>query len=198
MWVNIYNICTAQSTLAKPLCTQLPTFKASLWSAPNTIRICYVPQLISLTQMSLFGIMGYDFIITLPAVVKAGITVPPLFLPFNSIFSLVKKWINVSSPLRDWKVISLFPPYLLKEQINFPCNPPCSLSFFFSPNRCLTVCVASWVINPGFHSTKFGCSRFLSALSWDLSACTQHWGASFYDTCQPQEMIWYEYEGCGA
>lgn len=93
MWVNIYNICTAQYTQPKPLCAQLPTFKASLWSAPNTIRICYhnlLPQLISLKQMSLFGIMGSDFIITLPAVVKAGITVPPLFLPSNSIFSLVK------------------------------------------------------------------------------------------------------------
>lgn len=80
--------------------------------------------------------------------------------------------------------------------MNFPCKPPCSLAFSFFPNRCLTVCVASWVINPGFHSTKFGCSRFSSALSWDLSTRTQHRGASLsiFDSCQPQEMIWYEYD----
>lgn len=111
------------------------------------------------------------------------------FLPFNLFFLQI----YVSSPLRDQKVISLSTPhpfYLFEEQMNFPCKPPCSL---FS-NRCLRVCVASWVINPGFHSTKFGCSRFSSALSWDLSACTQHWGASLsiFDNYQPQEIIWYE------
>lgn len=60
--------------------------------------------------------------------------------------------------------------YLFEEQMNFPCKPPCSL---FS-NRCLSVCIASWVINPGFRSTKFGCSRFLSTLSWDPSTRTHH------------------------
>lgn len=39
-----------------------------------------------------------------------------------------------------------------------------------SPNRRWTVCVASWVINPEYHLAKFGCSRFCSAPSWDLSA----------------------------
>lgn len=42
--------------------------------------------------------------------------------------------------------------------------------FFFLPNRFLTVCDASWVINPGFHVTIFGCFMLSSSLLWNLSA----------------------------
>ena len=75
------------------------------------------------------------------------------------------------------KVILLFPPIYLRSKFIFHASHRAVSPFSPPLNSCLTVCVASWVINPGFHSTKFGCSRFLSsALSWDLSAWTQHGG----------------------
>ena len=55
------------------------------------------------------------------------ISLPSLFLPFNA-----------SSLLGVWKVVS-FPPYLLKEQINFQCYRTWSLSLSISLSLSLSL-----------------------------------------------------------
>lgn len=118
-------------------------------------------------------------------------TIPPLTL-FLTWFKKKKKRKRITVFFFTQRLESNFtvPLYLFEEQMNFPWKPQCCLV----SNRCLSVCIASWVINPGFRSTKFGCSRFLSTLSWDSSVCVHQWGAplSIFDVCQPQEVVSYK------
>lgn len=112
------------------------------------------------------------------------ITVPPslllIYIIKHYFLSLSKDESASPSPVNDIESKFLFssPPHFISgsQKKKFPFQ---MLNFFFPSKRCLTVCDASWVINPGFHATKFGCSIFSSSLLWDLSACNmQHGGAS--------------------